>query len=598
MNSIEKLLRRVLIRFHLNGGQGSGNFGHAGRPGEQGGSGEGGDEEKGSFKWDQQEAVVSRLNGYVKIYETEGRSKEATAAKEAADLVGKGKFQEAIRVMALAEIHYDIKNTYHEITKARRDEEVHVKYGADWGTKPGTFTAYRSGPITGTSRGNFFAIDPEGAKSYSREDGKDFHKYEVTVKNPYTVSRVEQAYADLTGKSIESVYQEKANKDAQKWWVRIDQQVAKLAREKGYDALVYTDPAPPAMRELVVFDQKGIKVKDDEPKANGGAGSGNFGHEGRPGEVGGSGEGDLSTIHSMKDVPDTAKYKRGALTESETGGKYGWTLNGKALSPSQALQLETDIKAVGMGTALAPGFQDVQFREDFKTARAQICQFTDSKGRTMRVLDKATQNDNDLRKQGRVANMEDDLPVIRTTVDRDARKGVPEAIVVKVIDATAMRIGSTKDTKGDVQAYGASTLLKQHVKVDGNKVTFTFIAKGGEPWVEQMKDPVVARFIQARLQTVKPDQPVLGTRDAKVNDYIQRIPSKTETLYTAHNFRHHHATESAADHMERNYREGMSSKELKALIKDAIQAGADRIHDTPSVARKNYILPSVFEKYL
>lgn len=309
------VLRVVRPEVKVNGGAGSGNFGHAGVPGQVGGSASDGEVTTGTFKWDKQEEIVSKLHGYVEEYNKEGRPKDAEAAKEAASLVEKGMYDEAIAVMAKAEIHYDIKNTYLEITKARRDKEIHEKYGSDWGTKPGTYTAYRSGPITGTSRGVFFAVDPGGARAYSKEDGKDFHKYEVTVKNPYTIARVENAYADLTGTPIEKVLRDKAGKDAAKWWVRIDQQVAKLAREKGHDALVYTDPAPPAMREIVLFDKKAISLADEEPKTNllqrllktlGSGSSGNFGHGGRPGQRGGSapkGESGGSTKEEPKAEP-------------------------------------------------------------------------------------------------------------------------------------------------------------------------------------------------------------------------------------------------------------------------------------------------------
>jgi hypothetical protein len=43
----------------------------------------------------------------------------------------------------------------------------------------------------------------------------------------------------------------------------------------------------------------------------GGSGSGNFGHEGRPGEVGGSGEGELGNSGSGKPAPGTTTYFHG-----------------------------------------------------------------------------------------------------------------------------------------------------------------------------------------------------------------------------------------------------------------------------------------------
>lgn len=207
---------------------------------------------------DEVSALTAKLDNYVTEYTKEGKPKQADASKQASELLKKDDLDGALKSMRDGEIHYDIPQTYTALMDIRDEREVAEKFGADWGTKPGTYTAWRSGDLE-SPRGVFFSINESGAKAYERE-GEKATKYSVEIKNPLVAKRFEDAYSMLSGKTPEQVRKEKDSKKVvNDWWQALDKKIMGLAKKKGYDSIVYTKPAPPAIRELVVFDKNAIK---------------------------------------------------------------------------------------------------------------------------------------------------------------------------------------------------------------------------------------------------------------------------------------------------------------------------------------------------
>lgn len=175
-------------------------------------------------------------------------------------LLAKGDVESAFDTFHNSPASYDYINTHDTFSKLRRDAYLHRTVGLDWGTTPGTFTAWHSGGTANAEKnGIFFSPDKGGAEPYSK-GGVPPKQYTVTVKNPYVTTRVEDAYAELSGTPIAKVLDAKHKaKSVQAHWLSLDKKVAKLAQKKGHDAITYTDPAPPAPRELVLLSAKGIR---------------------------------------------------------------------------------------------------------------------------------------------------------------------------------------------------------------------------------------------------------------------------------------------------------------------------------------------------
>lgn len=235
MNSMEGL------RAYENGGKGSGNFGHSGRPGYIGGSGNG------------------NTTGGESSTDGLGKKAEETKSKKA-----------------------EIKGG----TKAER--EAFKKLGEDY--------------YGGDDRG--FQGIVEDARAAGLPNDTNYRKGERLVDGGSFATSSYDAYKDL--KSIygdnfkESTYVKKGGSAENGDWLMSgsDTYVWKTYRTK--------------MAKMVAdeLDRETNSTQGSSVYKNGGKGSGNFGHGGRPGKVGGSGKGDYH-----KDLLDAAKADMMYATE-------------------------------------------------------------------------------------------------------------------------------------------------------------------------------------------------------------------------------------------------------------------------------------------
>lgn len=199
----------------LNGGKGSGNFGHSGRPGEVGGSG-GGYAGIGSSKADKIEKMIDRkVEARKKIAETKalhgtGEMSGEEAAEKIADLKAKEK-------KGSEEISLRGKSLYEKVHMIEPGDEVHIK-----------------------PQDNLPNFDKKIKVDYI-QDGT-IHYGSSETSDGYT-------------------YPAWAIKD-----------ITKIVRKK----------------KNSIYAEVSKRLAEIEKMINGGKGSGNFGHSGRPGEVGGS----------------------------------------------------------------------------------------------------------------------------------------------------------------------------------------------------------------------------------------------------------------------------------------------------------------------
>lgn len=187
------------------------------------------------------------------------------------------------------------------------------------------------------------------------------------------------------------------------------------------------------------------------------------------------------------------------------------------------------------------------------------------------------------------------LPRIRRRVLRDLEGEAGEqsfafASAVALIDRTAMRVGNP-DYARENGSYGALTLCGRHVQLDGNAIHLRFTAKGGKKVRRQMNDRTLARILN-KINDL-PGAEVLSWIDehgaprslssSGLNGYLCDA-SGTDGV-TAKTFRTWSGTLAANEVAEK----------APATIKDMAQAAADRLHNTPSIARSSYIHPAVID---
>jgi hypothetical protein len=159
------------------------------------------------------------------------------------------------------ELQYSYGNTYDKIYKIRKLSSLQTRFDKSWGSKSGTYIAYRAGDIKKQKNGLFFSIDEIGAKSYS-DTNRPVQKYEVTIRNPYTSKMMINLISELGEVPIQKIYNKRDKMDSGKFTFWADEQAVKLATKKGYDSILYTDPLPPADIELVVFNPNNVKLME------------------------------------------------------------------------------------------------------------------------------------------------------------------------------------------------------------------------------------------------------------------------------------------------------------------------------------------------
>lgn len=198
------------------------------------------------------------------------------------------------------------------------------------------------------------------------------------------------------------------------------------------------------------------------------------------------------------------------------------------------------------------------------------------------------------------------LPAIRDQIDVDlARRGLPRekvlAAVIFLLEATMIRVGNADYAKKN-KSYGLTTLRDRHVAIDGSELRFNFKGKSGKQWKLKLKDRRIAKIVKASqdlpgqhlFQYVGDDGQQHEVTSGDINAYLKEISG---TDITAKDFRTWNGTVLAALALS-EYEKVDSQAAAKRNVREAIEAVASRLGNTPTICRKCYIHPEIFDSYL
>lgn len=197
------------------------------------------------------------------------------------------------------------------------------------------------------------------------------------------------------------------------------------------------------------------------------------------------------------------------------------------------------------------------------------------------------------------------LPAARRAVTRDLNtSGLTErralAAAFKLVDRSALRIGSEEYLKQN-GSRGLITLRVGDASIAESRVELTFPAKSGQQWRSSIVEPKLAAFLTEVKARRNARARVLAWYDthwhalttSQVNDDIR---SRTRAQLTAKDFRTLRGTIVAAQSLARS---GVPETEKQAAdaIRRAIEATADVLGNTTTVARKSYVDPRIFDHF-
>lgn len=197
------------------------------------------------------------------------------------------------------------------------------------------------------------------------------------------------------------------------------------------------------------------------------------------------------------------------------------------------------------------------------------------------------------------------LPEIRLRLEKDLalrnfEKRKILALVVSLMQRTNIRIGNSIYEKL-YGSFGLTTLKGKHVKVQGQKINFSFKGKKGIMHNVDLKSKRLSKLITKckeipgkELFQYYDDE---GNRHAidsgMVNDYIKEISGDD---FTAKDFRTWSGTVNALiAFKEIGYAE--NNTQYKKKVKEALDIVASHLGNTSTVCRKYYVHPLVINLY-
>jgi DNA topoisomerase-1 len=146
-------------------------------------------------------------------------------------------------------------------------------------------------------------------------------------------------------------------------------------------------------------------------------------------------------------------------------------------------------------------------------------------------------------------------------------------------------------------------MLKRHVQIDGDLISFDFTAKGGIRRFQSVVDQDVAEVV-AMLKRRRAGGPELlaykasgrwfDVKSADINEYLKLV---TGGDYTAKDFRTWNATVLAAVALAVSANASKTKTARKRAMSRAVQEVADYLGNTPAIARSSYIDSRVFDRY-
>jgi DNA topoisomerase I len=198
------------------------------------------------------------------------------------------------------------------------------------------------------------------------------------------------------------------------------------------------------------------------------------------------------------------------------------------------------------------------------------------------------------------------LPRLRRHCDRDLRKhGLPRekvlAAVVRLLELTLIRVGNDAYARLN-RSFGLTTLHDRHATVAGNRILFRFRSKSGAIHESHLRDRRLAAIVK-RCQEL-PGQELFqyvdeegGLHDVASDDVNAYLREATGGDFTAKDVRTWAGTLLAYRALRSHGAVDHPPAARRKLV-EAMRAAADRLGNTPAVARGSYVHPGLAEVYL
>jgi DNA topoisomerase IB len=176
------------------------------------------------------------------------------------------------------------------------------------------------------------------------------------------------------------------------------------------------------------------------------------------------------------------------------------------------------------------------------------------------------------------------------------------ACAVRLLDVGFFRIGG-EGYAAENETYGLATMHKKHVRIDGDVVTFDYVAKAGKRQLHSVVDPDVAVVVAALKARRGGQQELLAWKeggrwvDVKSSDINAYIKEFSGGDFTAKDFRTWNATVLAATALAVSVEALTGVTSRKRALARCFQEVAHYLGNTPAVCRSSYVDPRVIDRF-
>ncbi|MBX4188576.1 DNA topoisomerase IB [Candidatus Saccharibacteria bacterium] len=198
------------------------------------------------------------------------------------------------------------------------------------------------------------------------------------------------------------------------------------------------------------------------------------------------------------------------------------------------------------------------------------------------------------------------LPKMRKTTQKHiALPGLPRekvlACIVQLMDKAYFRVGNEIYAKEN-QSYGLTTLRSKHTRVWGDTIIFDFIGKSGQAHLKKVNDKKLAKIVKQLdelpgyeiFKYVGEDGEIRDIHSDDVNEYIKEVMGEE---FSAKDFRTWGGTLLASMELSQTER-SHHIKEREKAVTECVKKVAQKLGNTPAIARASYIDPRVIKAYV
>lgn len=162
------------------------------------------------------------------------------------------------------------------------------------------------------------------------------------------------------------------------------------------------------------------------------------------------------------------------------------------------------------------------------------------------------------------------------------------AAVLALLDRGSLRIGNPRYTEKN-GSYGATTLRPRHVVFSGQAIQLTYTAKGGQTVEKSLRGPALQRILERSQDLAGPEliswvddnDDVRAVRSEQVQEVLAKLCGDEVSAKTLRTWNGSHAAFAVA----------LDAPTL--TITAMAEAAAQRLHNTPTIARNSYIHPQI-----